>query len=259
MLPVPLATGARSFGSRSLAIARESRPWCYPPPMSLAEVREIYRRSRKERDDFWTDRISRPPAALIVWWVRDTVLTPNQITFLSLGVAFVAAATFAAWPGRAGLVAAGLGVQLSYVLDCADGQLARVRGTASAVGAQLDFLTDAIKAPALLAAVTLRLWHEQGRPLFVVLGLLGLVALAAGLSMTTFVRGEDYTSGVGPARARSGVVRVAEWIGKTAIQYPRYMLLVCLIGVIEIYFFAYIAATALYAARTLLSIVRRLA
>jgi len=227
--------------------------------MSLAEVRGIYRRSRKERDDFWTDRVSRPPAALLVWWVKDTALTPNQITFISLGVALGAAATFVAWPGRAGLVAAGIGVQLSYVLDCADGQLARVRGTASAIGAQLDFLTDALKAPALLAAVTLRLWREHGEPLFVVLGLLGLVALAAGLSMTTFVRGEAYAGAPGPARARSTAVRAAEWIGKTAIQYPRYLLLVCLIGVVEIYFFAYIAANALYAARTLLSIVRRLA
>ena len=224
--------------------------------MSLADVREIYLRSRKERDDFWTDRISRPPAALLVWWVKDSAVTPNQITFLSLGVALVAAAIFAAWPGYAGLVTAGVVVQISYVLDCADGQLARVRGTASAVGAALDFVTDAVKAPALLAAVTLRLWLETDRPLFVVLGLLGLVALAAGLSMTTFVRGADAASAAPPA-PRPPVVRAAEWIGKTAIQYPRYMLLVCLLGAIQIYFFAYVAANALYAARTLLAIIRR--
>jgi phosphatidylglycerophosphate synthase len=226
--------------------------------MSLADVREIYLRSRKERDDFWTDRVSRPPAALVVWWVRDTAITPNQITFVSLGVALIGAAAFAAWPGYVGLVAAGLAVQLSYVLDCADGQLARVRGTASATGAALDFLTDAVKAPVLLAAVTWRLWVEHDRPHYVVLGLLGQAALAAGLSMTTFVRGAAAEgAGAGPPRPRPAPVRAAEWIGKTAIQYPRYMLVVCLLGAIEIYFFAYVAANALYASRTLLSIVRR--
>jgi phosphatidylglycerophosphate synthase len=220
-------------------------------------VREIYRRSRKPRDDFWTDRVSRPPAALVVRWVKDTPLTPNQITLVSLFVALVSAVLFALWPGRPGLIAAALTLQFSYVLDCADGQLARIRGTASAMGAQLDFLTDAIKAPAVLAAVTLRLWREHGGRMFVMLGLFGLVALAAGLSLTSFVRGADFAAGSAPPSRRAPLVRAAEWLGKTAIQYPRYMLLVCLGGVVEVYFFAYITANALYAARTLLAVARR--
>ena len=229
------------------------------PATVLHEVRDIYLRSRKERDDFWTDRVSRPPAALLVWWVKDTAVTPNRITLVSLGVGLIAAAMFVLCPGRLGLLAAGLMVQLGYVLDCADGQLARLRGTATALGAQLDFVTDAIKAPALLAGVTLRLWREHDDPLYVVVGLLGLAALAAGLSLTSFVRGSEFSAGGGASVPRGKGVRAVEWLGRTAIQYPRYLLLVCALGLVEIYFFAYVAANALYAARTLLGVARRVA
>jgi len=225
----------------------------------LEQVREIYLRSRKEQDDFWTDRISRPPAALIVWWVKDTALTPNRITLMSLAVGLVAAGMFVVCPGHLGLVAAAFAVQLAYILDCADGQLARLRGTTSALGAQLDYLTDAIKAPALLAAITLRLWIERDDPLYVVLGLLGLAALGAGLSLTSFVRGAEFSIADGPRVERGPLVRAIEWAGRTAIQYPRYLLLVCALGLVEIYFFAYIAANTLYAARTLLGVVRKVA
>jgi phosphatidylglycerophosphate synthase len=39
-------------------------------------------------------------------------------------------------------VAAALVLELSYILDCTDGQLARLKHQTSPVGAHLDFLMD---------------------------------------------------------------------------------------------------------------------
>ena len=54
-------------------------------------------------------------------------------------------------------------LELSYVLDCVDGQLARLRGTSSPVGAHFDFLMDELKAFLLVGATAARLWGESGR------------------------------------------------------------------------------------------------
>ena len=50
------------------------------------------------------------------------------------------------------------------MLDCADGQLARLKGTSSPVGAHLDFLMDELKAFALVAAIAIRLWMPDRDP-----------------------------------------------------------------------------------------------
>jgi phosphatidylglycerophosphate synthase len=71
-------------------------------------------------------------------------LTPNQVTFASLAVALLAAGCFAAGE-RPTYVAGAVLLQLSFGLDCADGQLARFTGTFSALGGWLDAMFDRLK------------------------------------------------------------------------------------------------------------------
>ena len=52
----------------------------------LAAVRDIYRQSKKKRDNFWTEWISRPPAALLVYLLEGTRVTPNQVSFFAIAV-----------------------------------------------------------------------------------------------------------------------------------------------------------------------------
>jgi hypothetical protein len=85
-----------------------------------------------------------------------TRATPNQVTFVSIGVFMCAAAALALLPGALGLWLGVALVELSYIFDCADGQLARVTGRSSSVGALLDFLMDELKAYLLIAAVAAR-------------------------------------------------------------------------------------------------------
>src|SRR5207302_10561750 len=141
----------------------------------LAAVRDIYRQSKKKRDNFWTEWISRPPAAVLVWLLKGTPVTPNQVSFLAIFVAALGAALLIVWTSWAGLVAAGLALQLAYVIDCADGQLARLKNLTSPVGALLDFMLDEVKAFLVLAASAVRLWRvHDGDPRWLLIGLGGL-------------------------------------------------------------------------------------
>src|SRR5258706_290522 len=137
-----------------------------------SEIAAIYRASKKKRDiNRFTEYVARPPAAIVVYALKGTRITPNQVTFLSALVAAGACAMIALLPGWAWLVAAALVFEFSFVLDCADGQLARLRKQASPVGHLLDFLMDELKAMLLYGCVAVRLWQEDGdvRPLTVAL------------------------------------------------------------------------------------------
>ena len=110
-----------------------------------AEIRDIYRSSRKKKDINWfTAHVARPPAAIVVWMLRDTPVTPNQITFGSAIVAAGACAMFATLPGWGWLIVAAFVFELSFILDCADGMLARLRKTASPLGHLLDYRVTAV-------------------------------------------------------------------------------------------------------------------
>src|SRR5581483_11431484 len=166
-----------------------------------ARVGEVYRQTRKPKDILWNRFVARPLAAVLLVPLRATRVTPNQVTLVTLLVFAGGAAMLALWPGwRALLIAAGV-LELSYVLDCVDGQLARLKGTSSPVGAHLDFLMDELKAFLLVAAVGIRLWRPEHDPRFLIEGVAGVAVLAGAISLTTFVRRPEYAAATGQAVA----------------------------------------------------------
>jgi phosphatidylglycerophosphate synthase len=224
-------------------------------------AREVYQRTKKVPDLFWNRFVCRPVAAVVVDAVKGTRVTPNQITLASFAVAMLSAVLIIILPGRAGLIAAIAVYQASYVLDCADGMLARWRGLASPAGHLLDFLMDELKAFAILAAAAVRLHFEHPEQPFLLLGLAGLVALASGIALTSFTRHPEIAPPKGSAApsqsALARLVRVIESGAKFLVHYPSYILYVALTGRLELYFYPYIAVNAVYAARTWLSVALR--
>jgi hypothetical protein len=230
-----------------------------------SEVAAIYRSSKKRHDiNRFTEYVARPPAAIVVYALRNTRVTPNQITFASALLCAGAAAMFALLPGWGWLVAAALVFELSFVLDCADGQLARLRKKASPLGHLLDFLMDELKAMLVYGCVAVRLWRELDDPRLLVVGLAGLWCLASGIALTTFVRRPEYgakppTEDGQPAElARTGPIALVERAARFVVHYPQYIWLCAAVDRIDIFFWAYGAINALYFSRTLLSIFLRL-
>ncbi len=230
----------------------------------MGKARDVYHRTRKRPDLFWNRFVARPVAAVIVAALAGTRVTPNQITLAALAVAALAAALIVTLPGYLGLLAAVLVFEISYVLDCADGMLARWRGTQSALGHLLDFLMDELKAFLVLAATSVRLHLETGSTTPLLVGIGGLVALASGVALTTFLRRPELGQ-TAPRSAEHGqrrsfshrAVGAIEAAAKLLIHYPSYIWLAAAVGRIELYFYPYVAVNALYASRTLLGVAVR--
>lgn len=234
-----------------------------------SEIAGIYRSSKKKHDiNRFTQYVARPPASVVVYALRNTPVTPNQVTFLSAVIAAGAAAMFIALPGHAWLVAAALVFEFSFVLDCVDGQLARLRKIASPVGHLLDFLMDELKAMFILGAVTVRLWRESADERILVVGLAALFCLAAGLTLTSFLRRPELgakppTEDGQPAEVggRRGPIGLAltglEMASRVVVHYPQYIWICALFDRIDIYFWAYAGVNALYLAKCLAQILWR--
>jgi phosphatidylglycerophosphate synthase len=242
----------------------------------VGQIGEVYRRTKKPKDILWNRFVARPLAAVLLVPLRATRVAPNQVTLATLIVFAAGAALLALAPGWRMLVAAAAVIELSYILDCVDGQLARLTGTSSPIGAHLDFLMDELKAFLLVAAAGVRLWRDDGRALWLVEAVAGLVVVASAISLTTFLRRPEYAAATGatvstgagdygdgfgqpaaPAR-RLSPLRLLEAIGRFVVHYPSYILFVALANRIDIFLHVYIFMNAAYAARSLLAITVKL-
>ena len=242
----------------------------------LSAVVDAYRRTRKPKDIFWNKFVARPLAAVVIVPLARTRVTPNQITLATLPVFLAGAAMMAFLPSWRMLCAGVALLELSYVLDCADGQLARLKGTSSPVGAHLDFLMDELKAFALVAAVAVRLWWPSHEARWLLEGVGGLVILAGAISLTTFMRRPEYAAATGAAVARGAgdygegfaaaaptstkrsPLALVEAVGRFVVHYPSYIVFVALANRMDLFLHAYLAMNAAYAARALLTIGRSL-
>jgi hypothetical protein len=237
----------------------------------VGAIADIYRSSKKRQDINWfTQHVARPPAAVFVYLLRNTPVTPNQVTFAATGVCAGSCALIAATPGSWGwLVVAALLFELSFVLDCVDGMLARHRRHASPLGHLLDFLMDELKATMVYGCVALRLWQETGDDRLLVVALAGMYCISSGISLTTFTRRPEYgarpiTADGQPAEvgARRGplgaVLNLLEWASRMVVHYPQYLWLCAAANRVDVYFWAYGAVNLLYLGKTMLGVMLRL-
>jgi len=199
-----------------------------------------------------------------VYAIKGTRLTPNQVTFASAVIAAGACAMVAALPGWTWLVVAAVVFEFSFVLDCADGQLARLRKQASPVGHLLDFLMDELKAMLLYGCVAVRLWQETADVRLLLVGLGGLFCLASGIALTSFMRRPEYgakppTEDGQPAEvSKKGPIAIIEWAARVVVHYPQYIWLCAAVNRIDIYFWAYTGVNALYFAKSMATILLKL-
>ena len=205
----------------------------------VAEVRRVYRASRKTHDIAWNVYVARPIAAVLVALLRRTPLTPNQVTILGVVVFLGCVATLILWRDWTGMLVSAAILQLAYIFDCADGQLARLKKMTSDVGSYFDFLIDEVKALLLVGAMCVRVWLDTGNEWWLVAGIAGAALVSIATSLTNFVRRPEYAgveikpgaSARQPAMPKSPVgaalwlvQRVASYI----VHYPSWFLYIAL-------------------------------
>ncbi len=249
------------------------------------ELISTYKNSLKENDITWNIYVARPVAAVFVFFLKRTPLTPNQVTFLGLLVFILSLVPMLAKPDAMGFLFTVLLIQLAYVLDCVDGQLARIKHMTSEAGAYLDFLIDEIKAVLMMGGIGAHLWLRYDEPLYLIVGILGGALVSIATSLTTFVRRPEYTGvdikpGESARRAAEkppGGLGTLIWLVKRVmsyfVHYPSWILYAALFGVFapqvtfkgvtldgaNLFTLLFLGVYAIYVAKTSLGVFLKLA
>ncbi len=233
----------------------------------LGEIWKVYLETRKEKEQWWAKYATRPFAAAVLYLIRDTAITPNQVTLIAFLTSLVGAGVMVGWTTHVGLIVAVLIYQLAYIFDCVDGMLARYRKIASKIGHLLDFLLDEFKAIFLMAAVSARLYFVHDDPIYPVVGVFGVALVAVGLSLTTFTRRPEYPQPPAPPPSADPppppslvkrIVSIPITLLRYAINYPVYIVFLAIFDVIEAFFWIFVSVYALYVARTFLQVALKL-
>ncbi len=123
------------------------------------------------------------------WIIRHLLsssITPNQVTAASLVVGLVSAFCFLPNSFTWSLVGWIL-FQFSYVLDCVDGEIARLKMQESPLGAWIDSMADNIVQAAIVFILGIRLLHSTRGSLPLALGTAGAVGiLLTGIVVTHY-------------------------------------------------------------------------
>ena len=207
----------------------------------LSAVVDAYRRTRKPKDIFWNKFVARPLAAVVI--------VPLARTRRHAQSDHARDAARSSWRGRRcmavlpGWGCSGRGVaiiEFSYVLDCADGQLARLRGTVLA-GRRPSRLLDG-RAQGVPAG-----GRGRGPPLardreprWLLDGLRRAGRRGGRHRLTTFMRRPEYAAATGAAASQGGrrlrrglrararaarrlAARAVEALGRFIVHYPSYI------------------------------------
>lgn len=167
--------------------------------------------------EHWAGRLyMRRISIYVTWALLRTGVSANVVTFVMALVGVAGALQFRSLGVRAGVLGVVL-IQLYLLLDCSDGEIARIRGTTGATGIFLDRLGHFVVEAALIASVGWAASDNQS-----LRGLDGSVItmdirppssgwmLAALIAALIHVSGKLQTDLVEVARAKAGLAPVTD-------------------------------------------------
>ncbi|MFJ3801495.1 CDP-alcohol phosphatidyltransferase family protein [Streptomyces sp. NPDC090088] len=113
--------------------------------MARLSLRAVQKLTCKKRDAWWTVFLVDPVATrLLLVVARFRFITPNRVTWAALFVG-LAAGGFFLEGDRQSLIIGALLYHVSFILDCIDGKLARLKGNGTVFGGWLDYVFDRIR------------------------------------------------------------------------------------------------------------------
>lgn len=210
--PVRALLGRAQARSRVTAVetSSESPYWCLhvrDRATVRAAERRLFQSLRGQYEGFVDTYFNRAVSALLSRVFLALRYSPNAITMVATAIGMLAAVAFAQGSYAAGVVGALL-FQLAAVVDCCDGEVARLTFAESAFGEQLDILTDNIVHMAIFAGIGLGAFRAQGglsgTAPWLPLALGGAAVFANAMSLWLVMRAKTIGKGRGwrnPAQA----------------------------------------------------------
>jgi hypothetical protein len=168
--------------------------------------------ANRANDGFFSVFFLRRVSKLLTWAAVKVGATPNQVTLASFAIGLYSALLFAqgdTWS----LIGGAILLQVSIIVDCVDGEIARYTRKFSELGAWLDAITDRVKEYAVFLGLAYGAFVQNGQNLWVLAALL--------MAIQTFRHLSDYNfSQVVKARSSEEIPVpvdfMAEWDGITA-------------------------------------------
>ena len=128
---------------------------------------EEYKKSLKMREveEIFDLYIYRPLAFLLVRAVYKTKITPNNITFIAILMGLTAGYFYSL--GKPVYFKAGAIFYLAFnILDCSDGQLARLKKNGNHIGRLIDGIGDYIATLAVYIGIAFGFVSKSGNPYY---------------------------------------------------------------------------------------------
>jgi phosphatidylglycerophosphate synthase len=171
---------------------------------------EFFKQSLKS-EAYYADEIIniyllRPLAAVIVWILYPTKVTPNQVTIAAIVLGCAAAVAYAVHTPSA-VILAGCLVSAKDIVDDADGQLARAKQLYSRRGRFLDSIGDFVVDVAIFAAITYALLPAHPGLPTLLLGATGLLGITVRVSYHVY-----YQASFLHLEQRYGLNRIVETV-----------------------------------------------
>jgi phosphatidylglycerophosphate synthase len=155
-----------------------------PVSASRSTVEQALLRGLENPHDGYLDRlIHRRLSRAVTPFLLRTRLTPNHVTVIGVLVGIVGGVLLGA-PSTMGVAAGVMALVLSGVLDCSDGEIARITFAESRLGHLLDITGDTLVHAALLAGIAMQLGRSAAWPGTTTLVLLGIGMLGSFAAIT---------------------------------------------------------------------------
>jgi hypothetical protein len=151
----------------------------------------------KSSDGFFTTFFVSPYSRYVARWAARRGISPNQVTVTSMAIGVLAALAFATGE-RWGLVTGAVLLQVAFMTDCVDGQLARYTRRFSKFGAWLDSILDRGKEYVVFAGLAIGATLSD-EPVW------GMAC--AALTLQTVRHFSDFTFGANVLNPVAGVVQ----------------------------------------------------
>ncbi len=186
-------------------------------------ARALAGRNNRYHSPSWFGRhVTRKISPYVTWVFLRLGISANQTSLLRLVLALAIAPLFMlaqpVW-----WIAAALACYGRIILDAVDGELARLKGTASAQGTYLDEFVDMASSGILLSGISLGLYHMLGTHA-IVIGLGAVVLNALTRTHLHLLRSIAFEWGI-PAPARdSALPQATAWM-RRARRAATYLLI----------------------------------